>query len=351
MAYAPFLEKTIPGGEGVSIEGLAWAGQRLFSVSLAGTLIEWDLSKIPCVKQSILVTGNAAWCVDVSKDERLLAVGTEGGYINVYRLDNEELAYERILDKQEGRIVCCNFDWTGNFLVTGSTDAVRVWDVRNGHAVHKMTTGRAHNKQETTVWAVLVLKDFTILSADSRGKLVVYDGQMGTVLEQHLVSTADLLCLALNEEKNIVFVGGVEPIIRVFDRADSGGSVRTDKLFVRSHNRRGHTHDIKTLATYGRYLFSGGIDGALLVTSSPPFTLDTHFPLLASASDICTVRFSRFHTRPFALTHLRTQAHTRNSSAKENRLPVRPLTVRDRTVVKIAVEICRREVKFGIIFF
>ena len=62
--------------------------------------------------------------------------------------------------KQEGRIVCCNFDWTGNFLVTGSTDAVRVWDVRNGHAVHKMTTGRAHNKQETTVWAVLVLKDF-----------------------------------------------------------------------------------------------------------------------------------------------------------------------------------------------
>ncbi|EAA11688.4 AGAP006092-PA [Anopheles gambiae str. PEST] len=280
MAYAPFLEKTIPGGEGVSIEGLAWAGQRLFSVSLAGTLIEWDLSKIPCVKQSILVTGNAAWCVDVSKDERLLAVGTEGGYINVYRLDNEELAYERILDKQEGRIVCCNFDWTGNFLVTGSTDAVRVWDVRNGHAVHKMTTGRANNKQETTVWAVLVLKDFTILSADSRGKLVVYDGQMGTVLEQHLVSTADLLCLALNEEKNIVFVGGVEPIIRVFDRADSGGSVRTDKLFVRSHNRRGHTHDIKTLATYGRYLFSGGIDGSLLVTSSPPFTLDTHFPLL-----------------------------------------------------------------------
>uniref|UniRef100_A0A182K303 Anaphase-promoting complex subunit 4-like WD40 domain-containing protein n=1 Tax=Anopheles christyi TaxID=43041 RepID=A0A182K303_9DIPT len=279
-AHAPFLEKTIPGGEGVSIEGLAWAGHRLFSVSLAGTLIEWDLSKIPSAKQTILVTGNAAWCIDVSKDERLLAVGTEGGYINVYRLDNDEVTYERILDKQEGRIMCCNFDWTGNFLVTGSTDAVRVWDVRNGHAVHKMTTGRANNQQETTVWDVLVLKDFTILSVDSRGKLVVYDGQMGTVLEQHNVSKADLLCLALNEQRNIVFVGGVEPIIRVFERANEQTIPMTDKLFVRTHNRRGHTHDIKTLATNGRYLYSGGIDGSLLVTSSPPFVLDTHFPLM-----------------------------------------------------------------------
>uniref|UniRef100_A0A182P0Z3 Anaphase-promoting complex subunit 4-like WD40 domain-containing protein n=1 Tax=Anopheles epiroticus TaxID=199890 RepID=A0A182P0Z3_9DIPT len=279
MANAPFLEKTIPGGEGVSIEGLAWAGQRLFSVSLAGTLVEWDLGKMPRVKQSILVTGNAAWCVDVSKDERLLAVGTEGGYINVYRLDNDELTYERILDKQEGRIICCNFDYTGDFLVTGSADAVRVWDVRNGHAVHKMTTGRAHNKQETTVWAVLVLRDFTIMSADSRGKLVVYDGHLGTVLEQHVVSTGDLLCLALNEKRNTVFVAGVEPIIRMFERVD-GQKVHGDKLWVRTYSRRGHTHDIKTLATHWKYLFSGGIDGSLHVTSSPPYVLDVHSPLL-----------------------------------------------------------------------
>ncbi|XP_050074478.1 U3 small nucleolar RNA-associated protein 4 homolog [Anopheles maculipalpis] len=281
MANAPFLEKNIPGGEGISIEGLAWAGSRLFSVSLAGTLIEWDLGKIPCVKQSILVTGNAAWCVDVSKDERLLAVGTEGGYINVYRLDNEEVAYERILDKQEGRIVCCCFDWTGDFLVTGSADAVRVWDVRNGHAVHKMTTGRSNRNQETTVWAVLVMQDFTIVSADSRGKLVIYDGQMGTVLEQHVVSSADLLCLAQDVERNVIYVGGVEPTIRVFERMTTRHH-SGDKRFVRSYTRRGHTHDIKTMTAHGRYLFSGGLDGSLIITAARPVTVDVLFPLLPS---------------------------------------------------------------------
>uniref|UniRef100_A0A182Y356 WD_REPEATS_REGION domain-containing protein n=1 Tax=Anopheles stephensi TaxID=30069 RepID=A0A182Y356_ANOST len=284
MANAPFLEKTIPGGEGISIEGLAWAGSRLFSVSLAGTLIEWDLGKIPSVKQSILVTGNAAWCIDVSKDERLLAVGTEGGYINVYRLDNDEVAYERILDKQEGRIVCCCFDWTGNFLVTGSADAVRVWDVRNGHAVHKMTTGRSNRNQETTVWAVQVMQDFTIVSADSRGKLVIYDGHMGTVLEQHVVSSADLLCLAQDVERNCIFVGGVEPTIRVFERMKTRHHHNGDKQFVRAYTRRGHTHDIKTMVASGRYLFSGGLDGSLLVTASRPVTVDVHFPLLPSPS-------------------------------------------------------------------
>uniref|UniRef100_A0A182MHI9 Anaphase-promoting complex subunit 4-like WD40 domain-containing protein n=1 Tax=Anopheles culicifacies TaxID=139723 RepID=A0A182MHI9_9DIPT len=285
MTCAPLLEKTIPGGEGISIEGLAWAGKRLFSVSLAGTLIEWDLGKIPQIKQSILVTGNAAWCIDVSKDERLLAVGTEGGYINVYRLDNDEITYERILDKQEGRIVCCNFDWTGDFLVTGSADAVRVWDVRNGHAVHKMTTGRASNKRETIVWAVLVLKDFTIVSADSRGKLVMYDGQLGTVIEQHLVSTGDLLCLAKYDESDTIFVAGVEPIIRVYECIPKNGDGGV-KTFIRAYNRRCHTHDIKTMTTNGRYLFSGGLDGSLIVTASQPITVDIHYPLLPSPASV-----------------------------------------------------------------
>uniref|UniRef100_A0A182NMF3 Anaphase-promoting complex subunit 4-like WD40 domain-containing protein n=1 Tax=Anopheles dirus TaxID=7168 RepID=A0A182NMF3_9DIPT len=283
MANAPFVEKTITGGEGVSVEGLAWADNRLFSISLAGALVEWDLQpgKTPCVKQSILVTGNAAWCIDVSKDERLLAVGTEGGYINVYRLDNNEVTYERILDKQEGRIVCCSFDWTGDFLVTGSADAVRVWDVRNGHAIHKMSTGRSKGTDVTTVWSVCVMKDFTIVSGDSRGRMMVYDGRMGTVLETHNVSTADLFCVSLNEQGGIIYVSGVEPIIRLYQRVENETG-RGEKVFVRTYIRRGHTHDIKTLATYGKQLFSGGLDGLLMVTSSPPLVRDIYQPFLSA---------------------------------------------------------------------
>ncbi|XP_053675156.1 U3 small nucleolar RNA-associated protein 4 homolog [Anopheles nili] len=298
MAHAPFLEKTIPGGEGVSVEGIAWAGIRLFVVSLAGSLVEWELkpdSDRPRVKQSVYVTGNAAWCIDVSRDERLLAVGTDGGYINVYRLDNGEITYERILDKQEGRIVCCCFDWSGDFLVTGSTNAVRVWDVRKGHAVHKMTVGRSNPNTDTNVWAVYVLKDFTIVSADSRGKMVVYDGQQGTVLEIHCISKADLLCLAMDEVNQILFVSGVEPSIRTFHyvEAEVGRQKNANsahgppgKYFARHITRRCHTHDVKTMVTFGNSLVSGGVDGTLVVTSFPPYRIDKYLPLLPGSAVI-----------------------------------------------------------------
>uniref|UniRef100_A0A182J1I7 Anaphase-promoting complex subunit 4-like WD40 domain-containing protein n=1 Tax=Anopheles atroparvus TaxID=41427 RepID=A0A182J1I7_ANOAO len=288
LSQAPFMEKTVPGGDGVSIEGLAWAGSgRLFSVSLAGTLLEWDLSpgEKPRVKQTMLVTGSAAWCIDVSRDERLLAVGTEGGYINVYRIENEELTYERILDKQEGRIMCCRFDWTGDFLVTGSADAVRVWDVRKGHAVHKMTTGRVDSKHETTVWAVHVLKDFTVVSVDSRGRMMFFDGHLGTVLETLLVSKADLLALALDADENFLYVTGVEPIVRVYQRLTRQAGTPTS--YIRLTARRMHTHDIKTLATFGRNnLVSGGLDGTLVVSSAPPLRVDKYLPLLPSPAAI-----------------------------------------------------------------
>ncbi|XP_058065033.1 U3 small nucleolar RNA-associated protein 4 homolog [Anopheles bellator] len=292
MAHAPFLEKTVVGGAGLSIEGLAWAGERLFSVSLAGTLIEWDMRTgdggHPRVKQSLLVTGNSAWCIAVSRDDRLLAVGTEGGYINLYRLENDELTYERILDKQDGRIVCCRFNHNGDFLVTGSADAVRVWDVRKGHAVHKMTTGRSDRGTPTIVWDVAVLKDFTVISVDSRGRMMFFDGHLGTVLDNVPVSKADLLCLALTEDEEKLFAAGVESNIVTFRRM-GGERLKGEKRnnFVRNVNRRCHTHDIKTLATVGRTgLVSGGIDGTLVVSSYPPFQVDKYLPLLPAPTAV-----------------------------------------------------------------
>uniref|UniRef100_A0A2M4AAQ6 Putative u3 small nucleolar rna-associated protein 4 n=1 Tax=Anopheles triannulatus TaxID=58253 RepID=A0A2M4AAQ6_9DIPT len=290
LVHARFLEKTIPGGAGVSIEGLAWAeNDRLFSVSLAGTLVEWDLrpGSQSRVKQSILVTGNAAWCIDVSRDGRRLAVGTEGGYINLYRLENDELSYERILDKQDGRVLCCRFDASGDFLVTGSADAVRVWDVRNGHAVHKMTTGRTDYRVATQVWDVWVMKDFTIISVDSRGRLMFCDGQLGTVLESVPVSKGDLLCIAMEEDERTLYVAGIESNISTFRRSQGNQHGGRRNQFIRTAVRRPHTHDIRTMVTFGRNsLVSGGVDGMLVVTSFPPFQTDKYLPLLPSP---CTV--------------------------------------------------------------
>lgn len=97
------------------------------------------------------------------------------------------MSYDRLTDKQEGilnqifnliphfisivsdcyilgKIICISWDSTGEWLVTGSINAVRIYSRRSGHAVHKLPTGQS----ETIVSSIAVTKDFTIISADSR---------------------------------------------------------------------------------------------------------------------------------------------------------------------------------------
>lgn len=288
LAGAPFMEKSIPGYEKVSVEALAWVGDRLFSVGLAGTLVEWDLRQL-AVKSTILVTGNSAWCLDVSKDEKRLAVGTEGGYINIYNVENNEINYEKILDKQEGRIVCVRFDYSGDFLVTGSADAVRIWNIKKGHAVHKMTTGRSSRDKETIVWDVLVLKDFTIISGDSRGKIMFFDGNLGTAIDSIPSSKADVLCLAIDDQEKVLYVGGVEPVIKLYQRVEVTKGNEKVNSFVRTLNRRFHTHDVKSLTMHHGKLISGGVDGSLIVSSFPPLIVDKYLPYLGSPSSTLAV--------------------------------------------------------------
>ncbi|XP_055531936.1 U3 small nucleolar RNA-associated protein 4 homolog [Wyeomyia smithii] len=283
ISAAPFMEKSLPGYEKVSVEGLCWVGERLFSVGLAGSLIEWDL-RLMTMKNTFLLTGDAAWCLDVSRDERRLAVGTEGGYINVYNVENDDIQYEKILDKQEGRIVCVRFDWSGDFLVTGSVDAVRVWNLKKGHAVHKMTTGRSVRDKETIVWSLLVLQDFTIVSGDSRGKIMFFDGNLGTAIDSITVSKADILSLTIDREEKFLYVTGVEPIIRIYQRVEVTKANEKVKSFVRTLNRRYHTHDIKALDMYRDKLVSGGVDGSLIISSFPPFVVDIYHALLEAPS-------------------------------------------------------------------
>lgn len=118
MKRAPYLVKFIPGVENGSVEALGWVRSRLLSTGLSGALVEWDLTKL-VQKTSVLLTGYAAWCLDVNNTESHVAVGTEQGYINLYSVENDNIVYKRLFDKQDGRVMCCKFDNTGNVLVTG----------------------------------------------------------------------------------------------------------------------------------------------------------------------------------------------------------------------------------------
>lgn len=109
------------------------------------------------------------WILPIQRQyDYLFQVGTEDGFINVLTLTEDGLEHLKFLDKQQGRVLCMSWDSSGQYLITGSVDVVRVWNLASGHAVHKMTTGRSNTNRETVVWSVAVTSDFTIVSGDSR---------------------------------------------------------------------------------------------------------------------------------------------------------------------------------------
>ena len=76
--------------------------------------------------------------------------------------------------------------------------------MKTGHAIHKMTLSRNDAKKETIIWTIQVLQDFRIISGDSRGVITVWDGKLGTQIENHQALQADILALALNEKVKFI---------------------------------------------------------------------------------------------------------------------------------------------------
>lgn len=277
VGNAPFVEYTIAGHSESSIESILWIGSRLFSTGLHGMITEYDLVTLT-VKNEIPVIGGAAWCMDVNHTKTCLAVGTEDGYINTFTVQPETLTYERIFDKQKGRILCIKWDNTGEMIYTGSTDTIRVWSAVSGHAIHKMTTSRKQAKKETIIWCLEVTDDNVIISGDSRGCLSFWDPNMGILIESHESHTADILAVTLSHDMNVVYCAGVDPVVRSFCKVTLKSSGRSQ--WVKGIERRLHAHDVRALIEADGKLYSAGVDGYLAQSSYPPKILVKYPPLL-----------------------------------------------------------------------
>ncbi|XP_060818958.1 U3 small nucleolar RNA-associated protein 4 homolog [Bombus pascuorum] len=277
VGNAPFVECTIPGHPENSIENILWIGPRLFSTGLHGMITEYDLTTLS-IKSEVAVTGGAAWCMDINHKKTCLAVGTEDGYINTFSVTPHSLIYERIFDKQKGRILCIKWDNTGEMIYTGSVDTIRVWNAVSGHAIHKMTTSRKEAKKETIIWCLAVTDDNIIISGDSRGYLSFWDPHMGTLIESHESHTADVLAVTLSHDMNIVYCAGVDPVVRSFCKIIMKSTGRPQ--WVKGIERRLHAHDVRALVEADGKLYSAGVDGYLAQSSYPPKILVKYPPLL-----------------------------------------------------------------------
>ena len=295
----PLLVRCIPreATEG-SVEALAWAStvhepdnddeevqpskttsskrrkpledRRLFSTGLHGLVIEHDLDHLDadCRRQQRqrvwAVTSGPAWCMKFNRATGKLAVGTEEGFVCLYDVVEDGLSYDKVLDKQEGRVLCLDWHAGGDRIVTGSTDTLRLWDVRSGHPLTRMSTGRTEKNVETVVWSVALLNNMTVVSGDSRGKTCFWNGKTGTLMDGYQTHRGDVLTVAVNAKENEVCSSGVDPVVFHFNPVQSGGEGRLNK-WVKSVHRFSHTHDVRALLWIDHRVISVGVDANLTV--------------------------------------------------------------------------------------
>ncbi|KAH8300767.1 hypothetical protein KR059_006437 [Drosophila kikkawai] len=278
MEYTPYLDRTIHLSSDVAVEALAWAGNRLFSVDLSGQLIEWDLVNLkPRYEHS--PTGNSLWCLDINAAETELAVGSEEGHINILSIENDELTYKSLFNKQKGRVICLKYDKSGKKMVTGTEGCVRIWNVLKGNILHTMTL----SAKDVTVWSLLFLSDNTIVSGDSAGLVTVWNADNATQIDCSRVLDKNVFALDVNEKEDRLVCSGMHPpLIRIFSKTQIKREESTCERWVKFLQRDAHKHYIKSLVVINGRIVSGGQDGILTITSSERMQahLSQHAPFL-----------------------------------------------------------------------
>lgn len=235
------------------LEGLAWHPDgRLFSVGLNSYLNEYDLLNGHIIKSYCI--NDPGWCLAIDSKTNLIAVGTEKGYVSVFEIIPTGLQFQKIIYKNEHRILCIEWSWHNNnlFLVCGSIDFIKIIDYNQGKCVDFIKVGN----NNVVVWCLKVLKDFTIVSGDSNGVTSFWDGNTVTLIRSFYGHRADVLTLCASEDQNCIYSAGVDPSIVQFKRVKD-----KDNSWVHSWKRRPHTHDVRSIFITPNWLFSGGIDG------------------------------------------------------------------------------------------
>ncbi|XP_066570077.1 U3 small nucleolar RNA-associated protein 4 homolog isoform X1 [Amia ocellicauda] len=261
-----FQEKVIPGNESRSVEAICWVAERLFTVGLNGKITEYDLINLR-PKYSIDAFGGPIWSVACNAEGSHLAMGCEDGSLKLFEVLPESIQFERNFERQKDRILSVSWHKSGTQIAAGSLDVIRVFDVKSGRAVQRFLVDRSVSgmrNKDCVVWSLSFLSDHTIASADSAGKVQMWDARMGTLIKTHLVSKWDVLTLSVSEDESSIVVGTSEGTVVQFQFL-SPTLGHGEQEWIRTKTFRNHTHDVRAVAEIGTALVSGGMDTQLVI--------------------------------------------------------------------------------------
>ncbi|XP_070828362.1 U3 small nucleolar RNA-associated protein 4 homolog [Chaetodon trifascialis] len=261
-----FQEKVIPGRDGRAVEALCWVGQRLFSAGLDGEITEYDLENLR-PRYTVEAYGGPIWTITSNSQGSLLTIGCEDGTVKMFEILEDGIRFQRNLERQKGRIISLSWHPSGTLIAAGMMDMIRIFDAETGHATHRLLVERgvgASKTKEVVVWSIVFLSDHTIISADSAGKVQIWDGLTGTLVRTHLVTKWDVLALSASRDESSVVAGTSEGTVVQFQFISSTVD-QQDKEWVRTRTFKNHSHDVRALVHTDTAVVSGGMDTQLVV--------------------------------------------------------------------------------------
>lgn len=303
--------------------------RRLFGCSRDGTIFELDFAK----KRHKFVMGSGGggvFCLaslcSRGKCGGYFAAGCEDGSVRIYRASTSEGGSfpELVSTLPSAGNAILSIAWVagqnsndggmgGSVLFAGVADGtIRRYDCNTSRVLGTISTGSVLSsskdstsiscrwnstlrmtvenrglQEATKVWALAALSDGTVVSGDSLGHVQIWDGMSGTMTQtfDHNESGADVLCLAVSDDENKIFAGGIDPRVQCIQRQCLPPGSRNNqesnpiRKWINAQANRKHTHDIKALAICHKatgqgsseLLVSGSVDTRICMYSAGDF--------------------------------------------------------------------------------
>lgn len=249
----------VTGRDDFRLQALSWSKfvsengrSRLFGISLKGFLFEVNLDEGTVVHVTDCYS-SAVWALAACPRSDTLAVGCEDGAVRLFEFGHSRRApdYLKSLTTAGSRVLCLAYHQTLPKLVLGSADGViRILDETSGRVLQRLSATTPVG-QSCCIWSVTVLRDETLVSGDSNGRVLVWDGQRGVATHCFTQHSADVLALAVSHDETQLFAAGVDGKVVCLRRnaaSSSGAPGAAHSAWHYTHSQRSHTHDVLCLA-------------------------------------------------------------------------------------------------------
>ena len=240
------------------IQDLVWIRDRIFSSDSNGTISEWKFGHTHEV--NIQGFDKPICCMEKSFCESFLAVGFQDGRIKIFNvIEERELEFRSELQKQLGKILSIAWHPEGEQFACGMDNStLAIFSVANGLCLQRITLDE-YKKHSTLIWQIKFLRDNTLVTGDSMGKIQFWNGKFGTLKQGYTLheELSDILAIYVNAKEDTIFASGVDSKVAILNRVDIDGISK----WIPSGAIRIHTHDVKSIVgCEGKFILTGSVD-------------------------------------------------------------------------------------------